>query len=286
MIKRIFDVTNSLNISEYNLPLVIGTFDVVHLGHYELFKNLQSKQFNILLITNSPKTDIYINTIQNRIKSLSNFDPWLIYYFDVNKNNLEANQFINQILKKINPCKIIVGSDFKFGKKAIGDTNLLQQYFNTIIIEKDNKYQTRKIKEYYLQGEVFEANKLLYLPIWYTEKITKGKQIGRTYGYPTLNLLFTDPKQIIPSNGVYASIIMYGENLYNSATYISKKNNQTLVETFVIDEKLPFDNYGKEVSIQFLKRIDYVKILQENTIEQRKQVKKMVNLVKEYFQTK
>ena len=265
--------------NKHQLPLVIGSFDIIHKGHWNLLKNVLNSDFNILLIVNSPKTKTYFNTNEQRIKNLEILNPKCIYVLDVRDNNYTHTQFINKVLKPINPSKIVVGSNFRFGKNAIGTIDLLIKDFDVVVIS-TNKYRTKDIKNLYSHAHVTEANSQVVLPILYEGKVVKGKQFGRTYGFPTLNQVFKDKNLIVPKNGIYASHVYIDSHVYNAATYISKKQ-KTLIESYVINKKLPFNMYGKTIKVRLLK---YIKPTSKiKTGDHKKYVASMVALVKKYF---
>lgn len=280
---KIVDLNQTTTNIESQLPLVIGSFDVIHKGHAEIFKRVHKEQFNVLLVINSPKTITLFNTLNGRIKTLINLNPNAIYYFDVSKNNLSAEDFISKILLQISPIEIIVGDDFKFGNGVNGNVDTLKKHFNVFAVPKNDRYQTSIIKDLYTQGNVETANQLLEYPVWYSSKIAKGKQVGRLYKYPTINLLFRKKGQVFPQDGVYATKLLYKEKQYKGATYIKHINNLTSIETYVLNKRLPYDNYGELVSVSFLAKLNPIKEYPKKTMEQKNQVAKMVRLAKAYF---
>ena len=261
------------------LPLVIGSFDIIHKGHWNLIKSVLNSDFNILLIINSPKTKTYFNTNEQRSKYLEVLNPKCIYILDVRKNNYTHKDFVNKVLKRIRPSKIIVGSNFRFGRNAAGTIDCLLEDFDVIVMPA-KKYRTKDIKNLYLHARVDEANSQVVLPILYEGKVVKGKQFGRTYGYPTLNQIFKDKNLIVPKNGIYASHVYIDSHVYNAATYI-KKSQKTLIESYVINKKLPFNMYGKNIKVRLLKYIKPTSKIKAG--DHKKYVANMVGLVKNYF---
>ncbi|OGG26794.1 hypothetical protein A2960_01330 [Candidatus Gottesmanbacteria bacterium RIFCSPLOWO2_01_FULL_39_12b] len=108
--------------------------------------------------------------------------------------------------------------------------------------------------------------------IWLKAKVIEGKKLGRTLGYPTLNLdqpyLLTGKKE-----GVYACKMKIGGKLYHGALYygprliLKEKNN--ILEIFVFDFTKAI--YGQEVSFQVL---DYIRPVKKfgNLIDFKKQL--------------
>ena len=266
--------------NKVQLPLVIGSFDIIHKGHWNLLSRVINKDFNVLIIINSPKTKTYFNTLEQRINNLSVFSPTNIYVLDIKNKNYTHVEFIKKVLKYINPSEIIVGKNFKFGKYASGNNKYLSKFYKVKEVDIDNN-STKDIKDLYLKNNVREANKKIILPILYEGKVIKGNQFGRTYGFPTLNQVFKDKNLVTPRNGIYAAEVYINNNIYPAATYINKTKAKTLIESYAINKKLPFNMYGKVIKTRLL---DYIKPTKKiATGDHKNYVSSMVKLVKKYF---
>ena len=86
--------------------------------------------------------------------------------------------------------------------------------------------------------------------IWYTGTVFRGNQLGRTIGYPTINL---DPT-LLPSTqkpGVYASRVRTHGKEYLGALYIGPrlvlKEMTTVLEIYILD----FDEDIYEQPVEF-----------------------------------
>ena len=266
--------------NKVQLPLVIGSFDIIHKGHWNLLSQVINKDFNVLIIINSPKAKTYFNTLEQRLNNLSVFSPTNIYVLDIKNKNYTHVEFIKKVLKYINPSEIIVGKNFKFGKNAVGNNKYLSKFYKVKETDIDNN-STKIIKDLYLKNNVREANKKIILPILYEGKVIKGNQFGRTYGFPTLNQVFKDKNLVTPRNGIYAAEVYINNNIYPAATYINKTKAKTLIESYAINKKLPFNMYGKVIKTRLL---DYIKPTKKiATGDHKKYVSSMVKLVKKYF---
>lgn len=263
------------------LPLVIGSFDLIHKQHVKLFNLTKPNKFNILLVVNSPNKIKSFNTLEQRMDNLQYFNPRIIIVLDLSKINVSAKTFCDGFLKIFNPEAIIVGEDFKFGKDAKGNINSLKKEFNLKVVKYDPKYQTKIIKALYEKGQIEEANKLVYLPVLFTSKVKKGKQLGRKLGYPTMNLHFNTTKHVALSDGVYAGISYINNKKYYSAICVKNNKNNMIIESHVI-KNYPenFNAYNKEISIQFLSKINMIKNSKSNL---KQIVKNNVEKIKKYF---
>ncbi len=106
---------------------------------------------------------------------------------------------------------IVVGTDFTFGCEKRGDVHMLAEYadqydYELIVIEKE-RYHDRIISSTYVkevvkEGDVGLAETLLGYPFEVEGTVEHGRQLGRTLGFPTLNVAWPEGK-IVPAHGVY-----------------------------------------------------------------------------------
>lgn len=87
---------------------------------------------------------------------------------------------------------------------------------------------------------------------WYKSTVQQGSKLGRTLGFPTINL---DPSVITDvsfQKGVHATIVKIADNRYRGALYFGprlvKGESQDVLEIYILD----FDDqiYGEEVQFQ------------------------------------
>ncbi|MGL5246236.1 MAG: riboflavin kinase [Mycoplasmoidaceae bacterium] len=223
--------------------LAIGEFDLIHKGHEKILKD---KNISILTFINNPNKKHSIFNDNYKINQIKKLRPEWIFIYDISNKNISAKKFIDIFLMKINPKKIIVGSDFKFGKNAKGNTNLLKKYFNLEIIERDKNYSTSKIKDLIIKNDFYSVNKKLYHDFLFEGLIVRGKQLGRKLGFPTANIII---KTEFPfTNGSYYSKVIINGEYFDGMTYItSNENIDILVETFIFD--FNENIYGKKIEV-------------------------------------
>jgi riboflavin kinase/FMN adenylyltransferase len=79
----------------------------------------------------------------------------------------------------------------------------------------------------------------------------KGKGVGRTLGFPTINLVIDDKKQL-PMPGVYAGKVLLNDNReYKVAISLLDREDHLELEAFLID--FSGDLYGQKVKLSFSK---------------------------------
>ena len=218
--------------------ITIGTFDGVHYGHQQILELMKSaaKQVNgeTVIITFHPhprkiiginKTPIFLlNTLQEKINLLEKYgiDHLVIIPFTEKFAQQTAEDYISDFLvNTFHPHTIIIGHDHRFGKDRTGDFQLLADkalewgyqvkeipgyMLNNITIS------STKIREALLKGDIENAHDLLSYDYYFTGKVVKGNQLGRTIGYPTANIEMIDENKLIPCNGVY-SVLVTNEKL-------------------------------------------------------------------------
>jgi riboflavin kinase / FMN adenylyltransferase len=114
-------------------------------------------------------------------------------------------------VQQLKAQKIGVGFNFCFGHRRSGTAETLK----TIAAELDipvfivapqtlegEQVSSSKIRQALMAGDVLRANRLLGRPYPIVGKVVKGRQIGRSIGFPTANLKVSTQK-FIPRYGVY-----------------------------------------------------------------------------------
>ena len=247
--------------------VTLGKFDSLHRGHQKLIDNvreyahiydLKSVVFSFdmgtkSVLTNKERRDVLATKVGCLIQC-----P-----FTDDIKHMSSEDFIKDVLvNKLHAKYITVGSDFRFGYKALGDVTTLKEYedkygYRLNVIEKE-KYKGREISSTYIrtlleEGDVETANKLLGYTYSVRGVVEHGKALGRTLGFPTMNI---DPgeSKFTPKLGVYACKIVIGNKRYTGICNVGIKPTvaeirKLLVEVFVFGYNK--DTYGENVSVEF-----------------------------------
>jgi len=171
----------------------IGNFDGVHLGHQKILgetvklakiKNVKSFAFSIMYPYNYYKNNFegLIYSIDIRIEKILNCGIERIITADLSEiGNMEPEDFIKMLLKK-GASGVVVGEDFRFGKRGSGNKDTLENLsgkynFDLKIIndvkEKNHRVSSSIIKKYIQMGDINEINSLLGSPYILYGKIIK-----------------------------------------------------------------------------------------------------------------
>lgn len=252
----------------------IGGFDGIHLGHQALFKKAyETSNGNFQIVTFNEIPKIYFNNAlkpilsqEQRTQFFEEQNPKNIVYLDFQSvNSMNALDFCKFLQNNLKTTKLVIGKDFKFGNKRVGDVNTLIDYFgeNNVILLHDylissEKVSTTKIRLFYSQGDIKNAEKYLGRPISYRGIVVKGKQLGSTIGIPTANIELNQQTEL-PRFGVYAVKINVNSQVYLGCMNIGinptvDSNGQTKIEIHILD----FDKniYNQQVSFEL---IDFIR---------------------------
>ena len=217
--------------------MALGFFDGVHIGHQALLDRCRkigsSEKIRCTALTfdNHPdrlllNPDIKtLTTNEQRVemlKRLGKVDEVLLLPFDEAMMHLDWQDFFREILfNKYHACHLVVGENFRFGYKGIGNAaGLLQkcaEYSIGCDIIKDVKINDQtvsstKIKEFLKQGNLDMANLFLGHAHEIAGKVLRGRGIGSKRLVPTVNMT-SEPSILLPPFGVYiAKVFLDGES--------------------------------------------------------------------------
>lgn len=208
--------------------VTLGTFDGVHLGHQKIINRLLNNTLQkdtesvVLTFSQHPRVVLHaesniklLNTNKEKISLLEKkgIDNLIIHPFDSQFSEMSGEEFVKSVLvEKLNIQKIIIGYDHRFGKNRSCDIHDLIQFgkkyhFDVEQISAEEideiSISSTKIRNAILEGNIRLANQYLGYPYIFTGKVVKGKQLGRTIGFPTANIIVENTQKIIPKNGVY-----------------------------------------------------------------------------------
>jgi riboflavin kinase/FMN adenylyltransferase len=213
----------------------IGNFDGVHLGHQAILQQLKKQgaqhQLPTVVMMFEPQPREFfapdqaparLANMSEKLQDLASFgvDYVLCLPFNQKLRSMSADQFIQTIL--LDGLKIrhlIVGDDFRFGCDRTGDYQLLQKSGQQAgeSSKEDGGFSVEDTKTFEVEGERVSStrirdslsandlgavNKLLGRPYRMSGRIGYGRQLGRTIGVPTANVILQRNK--LPMTGVYA----------------------------------------------------------------------------------
>ena len=278
---KIFNSIKSFNATKPTI-VTIGTFDGVHLGHQKIVaqitKNADALNCESLVLTFFPHPRMVLqestemkqlNTLNEKIALLDNLgiDNLVVHPFDKEFSRLTAEEFVKKVLVDVFKIKkIIIGHDHRFGRNRTATIDDLINFGETygfeveqISAEEINEVSisSTKIRNALLEGNIELATNYLGYDYSLTGIISKGKQLGRTIGYPTANITIEEDYKLIPNNGVYiAKSVLNGKTVFgmmNIGTRPTVDGTKQTIEINFFDFKQ--DLYGQKITIALLHRM-------------------------------
>ena len=222
----LFESLESVGFPDKPLHLAVGMFDGVHLGHQAVIETAvqsahtsggvaavltfwphPSRLFN----PGDPVSMIMSPEMKVDVLASHNIEYIIQQPFDKEFASIEADQLVAYLKKRLPRLSSIhVGSNWRFGKKRVGDIPMLvelgkQAGIHVISVERvsydGDPISSTRIRKHLAEGEMEQANALLGEVYFSIGTVVEGKQLGAKLGFPTLNLPWSP--ELKPPRGVY-----------------------------------------------------------------------------------
>lgn len=263
--------------------IALGFFDGVHLGHGALLRRAVEEakkrgcESAVFTFDRPPKEVItgvpcpLINSPEDRaalVKRLYGIDEMLMVPFDDEMRTTPWDRFVTDILVgRYGAVHLVAGHDHHFGHKNQGSPELLREKCAELGLGCDiipavtiggvtvSSTHIRKLLE---EGDVETARAFLGHPHVLTQTVGHGRQLGRTIGIPTANLV-APPHVLLPRRGVYAAKITLPDGrAFGGVTNVGVRptvnNGQDVtVEPWILD--FDGDLYGQAIRVEFYRRL-------------------------------
>lgn len=276
------------NLSDFqrisNAVVTSGTFDGVHLGHQKILNRLQETtklhQGESVVLTFWPHPRMVVSKDSQNLKLLSTLDEKIalltengvhhlvVIPFTRAFSELSSADFIQQILiDKIGTSKLVIGYDHHFGRNREGSFEFLQQ--NAAVygfaIEEIPRQEidhltvsSTQIRKALLEGNITIASELLGRNYTFSGLVVKGRQLGRTIGYPTANVQVSESYKLIPADGVYAVRVHLHGQSYGGVMSIGFRptvnGEGRTQEIYIFDFNK--DIYGEKMTVEL---VDFIR---------------------------
>jgi len=262
--------------------IALGNFDGFHIGHQavagEAIKWAQEEGRPSIIATFDPhpvrffRPDVppfRLTTLEQRqeLYLAAGATAMLVFRFDQELSSTSAEDFIAKILiERLGAHGVVTGEDFSFGRKALGNVELLRDYGGALglkarvvtPVEGDGPdgggaVSSSRIREALRKGDPQLAAKLLTRPFAIRGIVEHGDKNGRKLGYPTANLSIES--YLRPKYGIYAvtgTVLATGEVLKGAANVGIRPQFEPpkeLLEPYFFD--FSRDLYGQEIEVAF-----------------------------------
>lgn len=257
----------------HNTAVALGKFQGLHRGHLLLINKIsqlaKKDGLTSVVFTININNSKMINTKVDRENILQELD--VNYEIDCDFTPefaaMSPYDFIKDVLiGKLGAKYVVVGKDFCFGCKRQGNVDVLKKYqseFGYEVIDYDklsikgNEISSSAIRQFIQEGNLDEIADYMGRNYFIQGKVMRGKQLGRTIDFPTINQIPPKDKLLPPFGAYETKVNLYGKN-YKAITNIGDNptisdNNQITVETHIID--YDGDLYGENIKVEFIRYI-------------------------------
>lgn len=261
--------------------LAIGVFDGVHRGHQALLADMVAAaraadlRPAVLTFFPHPKLVIhgqsegryYLSRLTERIRLLADLGVELVITqaFDEQVRTTRAREFIGRLQAAVD-LRQLWGGNFSLGHGREGDYDFLahlgrEQGFTVhlkqnLVMANGERVSSSRIRHGLNAGDIADVNACLGRHFRVSGEVVHGEQRGRTIGFPTANIAAWE-QQLLPANGVYATIVHVGDQRHAAATNVGVRptvaGDALTVEAHLLD--FDGDLYGQQIVVDFAVRI-------------------------------
>lgn len=261
------------------IAVAVGSFDGLHLGHRALLGNLQQEAHRLgcqavavtfqphpLAVLHPEQPTQLLTTREERAGILGEMglDALVELPFTHSLAQMPPEDFVRLLSPNGNLRHAAVGFNFRFGAGARGDGDLLaalgrENGFTTCLLPPfmvdGGVVSSTAIRRCAAHGDMEEVTRLLGRAFGYMGVSRKGKQLGRTLGFPTVNL-WEEPEKVRVPSGVYASVLVHHGIHYPAMTNVGRNPTVEQVDTRRIETHVLMDTphvaYGSRVEVLLL----------------------------------
>ena len=255
----------------------IGTFDGVHRGHQALIqtavRQARDRELPAVIVTFDrhpaailapDRKPASLGTLEQNVIAMRHLGAGVCVILPFNDvlRQTPAEHFLEKILRsQLHASSLVVGHDFALGRDRVGTAEWLAERIPTTILppveEAGVRISSSAIRAAIAAGQVEEAAGYLGRPYALRGVVIGGQKLGRTLGYPTINLA-RSTDQAIPADGVYAGRAVTPQGEYRAAISIGMRpavqGTHRTVEAFLLD--YPGESlYGQAVELSFVARL-------------------------------
>ena len=261
----------------------IGAFDGLHLGHQALVRHAVARAQALGV----PAVALNFEPLPREFFGRDNPPPRLtlprariggllalgverlgLLRFNAALAAMPAQAFVQRVLVgRLGAREVWIGPEFRFGHRRGGDLALLramgaEQGFQAGEIEPVHVHGERvsstRIREALRGGEFAHAAALLGRPYTIGGRVVRGRQLGRTLGFPTANLRFPATPAL---SGIYAPRVHGevdgGRQCWPSVSSFGTRPTVDGVEPLLEAHLFDFDGdlYGRHLEVEFVAKL-------------------------------
>ncbi len=279
--KRLFRDVDGGRLCPHGSVVCIGAFDGLHLGHRALVRHAVARA----RLAGVPAVALSFEPLPREFFATATPPPRLslprakfcglraigadlvgLLRFDARMAALSPREFVQRVLvNRLAAREVHVGPGFRFGHRRAGDLQALRDLGDELGFSADEiapvsldgeRVSSTRIRAALAAGDFASAARLLGKPYAIDGRVVRGRQLGRTLGYPTANLRFAG--KVAALRGIYATWV-HGiadvplPSVSSFGTRPTVGGVEPLLEAHVFD--FDGDLYGRRISVEFVERL-------------------------------
>ena len=261
-------------LSEFDRPfgLALGVFDGVHLGHQAVIDaargagalgvlTFDPHPVEVLAPDHAPRRILSSLDQKGRILSELGVDFLIVIEFSPEFAAREAREFADDLFAT-GVKKLSAGDDWSFGRGREGNMQRLREWGSesgvdvfevSAILQDGIRISSTRIRKYLEEEDLEAVAEMLGRHYSVLGEVVRGRQLGRSIGFPTANIVVAD--EVLPPNGVY---VVEGNGIPGVANIGTRPtvddNRGRSLEVHLFTDDLPME-YGWELEVRFLRKI-------------------------------
>ena len=193
--------------------LTVGNFDGVHRGHQALLARVAAaaRALDLMptVMTFEPhpreffapeRAPARVSNLRDKLAAFERcrIERTFVAHFNRRFSRLTPGAFVEDVL--VEGCAmrwLLVGDDFRFGARRVGDSALLADYaargafeleVMPTVSDQGERISSTTVRQALAAGDLTRASMLLDRPYTISGRVLHGRKLGRSLGFPTLNL--------------------------------------------------------------------------------------------------
>jgi len=277
---RLFRDVDGGSLCPHGSVVCIGAFDGLHSGHRALVRHAVARAralgVECVVVTFEPLPREFfskdhppprLTLARAKVEGLLALgaDRVGLLRFDAKLSAMSADDFVRTLLVgRLAAREVWIGPEFRFGHRRGGDVALLQAMGHALGFSADaiapvevqgERVSSTRIREALKEGDFTTTTRLLGRPYAIGGRVVRGKQLGRTLGFPTANLRFRKTPAL---SGIYATWVHgVGDAPWPSVSSFGTRPTVDGVEPLLEAHLFDFagDLYGRHIEVEFVAKL-------------------------------
>ncbi|PPJ43671.1 MULTISPECIES: bifunctional riboflavin kinase/FAD synthetase [unclassified Pseudoxanthomonas] len=277
---RLFRDVDGGSLCPHGSVVCIGAFDGLHSGHRALVRHAVARAralgVECVVVTFEPLPREFfskdhppprLTLARAKVEGLLDLgaDRVGLLRFDAKLSAMSAEDFVRTLLVgRLAAREVWIGPEFRFGHRRAGDVALLQAMGSELGFSADaiapvevhgERVSSTRIREALKSGDFTTTTRLLGRPYAIGGRVVRGKQLGRTLGFPTANLRFPKAPAL---SGIYATWVHgVGDAPWPSVSSFGTRPTVDGVEPLLEAHLFDFagDLYGRHIEVEFVAKL-------------------------------